>query len=70
MFNMSECYIPHDFYDKSTETFFEEWVEDPNGTYKAVPVYKRRNSDEVMTLEQFNEYYKRNETATNHIVVI
>ena len=67
---IGDFYMPDNEWQKSTETFFKEWVDDPDGTFKAVPVYKRRGSDETMTAEEFGAYYKRNETATNHIIVI
>lgn len=33
-------------------------------------VYRRPNTAEVMTRDEMGAYCKRNETATNHIVII
>jgi hypothetical protein len=58
-------------YKGTTEFFRKEWrAAGPDSPWKEERVFRRNGSDEIMTEEQFNEYYKRNETATNHIVVI
>lgn len=53
----------------TTEIFIREWRE-TNNTFRAENVYRRKGTQDVMTSEEFNEYYKKNESNTHHIIVI
>lgn len=55
----------------TTEIFIREWRNtNKDNSFKAEDVFRRKGTTEVMTRKEFNEYYKKNESKTHHIVVI
>ena len=68
------CYFPYEDFKKSHETFYQGWRLTPEKSCKAERVFRREKSElfpmEIMTEEEFSAYYRANETAGHHIIVI